>query len=65
MKCSLDTLHSKNPATGMNYFYETQPNPNPVAYYAHQLPQEWHTFETFGNHVVELVLPLLTIVPLR
>jgi hypothetical protein len=50
---------------GMNYFYETQPNPNPVAFYAHQMPDWWHKFETFGNHVVELIFPLFTIIPLR
>ena len=43
--------------TCMNYFYETQPNPNPLAYYAHQAPQFWHKFETLGNHIVELVAP--------
>ena len=51
--------------TCMNYFYETQPNPNPVAYYAHSAPGGWHAFETLGNHVVELVLPLLTLLPWR
>ena len=43
--------------TCMNYFYETQPNPNPLSYYAHQAPQFWHKFETLGNHIVELVAP--------
>jgi len=51
--------------TCMNYFYQTQPNPNPLAYYAHQAPSGWHAFETFGNHVIELVLPFLTFVPHR
>ena len=50
---------------GMNYFYETQPNPNPAAFYLHQMPESWHSFETFGNHVVELILPLFAIIPLR
>lgn len=51
--------------TCMNYFYQTQPNPNPLAYFAHQAPPAWHAFETFGNHVVELLFPLFTFLPLR
>ena len=49
----------------MNYFYETQPNPNPISYYAHHAPEGWHKFETFGNHVIELIFPLFTLIPLR
>ena len=30
-----------------------------------QAPEWWHKFETFGNHVVELILPLFTLIPLR
>ncbi len=51
--------------TCMNYFYETQPNPNPIAYYAHQAPEFWHKLEVLGNHLVELVCPLLAFVPFR
>lgn len=51
--------------TCMNFFYQTQPNPNPLAYFAHQAPEGWHTFETFGNHVIELVFPFFTFVPHR
>ena len=51
--------------TCMNYFYQTQPNPNPLAYFAHQAPPAWHAFETFGNHMVELVFPFCTFLPLR
>ena len=51
--------------TCMNYFYQTQPNPNPISYFAHQAPEGWHMFETFGNHMIELVFPLLTFVPIR
>ena len=49
----------------MNYFFETQPNPNPMAYFAHPAPEAWHKFETFGNHVVELVFPFLSFLPFR
>jgi len=51
--------------TCMNYFYQTQPNPNPLAYFAHQAPEGWHSFETFGNHVIELFLPFFTFIPHR
>lgn len=51
--------------TCMQYFYQTQPNPNPLSYYAHQAPAAWHTFETFGNHVTELLFPLFTFLPYR
>ena len=51
--------------TCMNYFYQTQPVPNPMAYYAHQAPEGWHKFETFGNHVIELVFPFFTFIPTR
>merc|ERR1712142_774735 len=51
--------------TCMNYFYQTQPVPNPIAYYAHQAPVGWHKFETFGNHVIELVFPWFTFIPFR
>ena len=49
----------------MNYFFETQPNPNPLSYFAHPAPESWHKFETFGNHVVELICPFLSFIPLR
>ena len=49
----------------MDYFYETQPNPNPYSYYAHHAPKQWHQFEVLGNHLVELACPLLTILPFR
>ena len=65
----------------MQYFYQTQPNPNPLSYYAHQVgviiqrqmleslsfqaPAAWNTFETFGKHVIELFFPLFTFLPSR
>jgi hypothetical protein len=45
----------------MYYFYETQPNPNPVAYFAHHAPDLWHRLETMGNHFVELGFPALVV----
>lgn len=45
----------------MNYHYETQPVPNPLSRYLH-LNYGWvHVLETLGNHVVELLLPWLSL----
>ncbi|XP_044159029.1 lipase maturation factor 1 isoform X1 [Bufo gargarizans] len=43
--------------TCMNYHYETQPVPNPLAYYMHRNPGWFHQFETLVNHVIELIAP--------
>jgi len=51
--------------TCMDYFYQTQPVPNPFTWYIHHAPKVWHSFETFGNHVVELVFPFCTFIPYR
>jgi hypothetical protein len=47
----------------MNYHYETQPVPNPISYYLHQSPEIIHKLETAGNHIVELILPFLMLLP--
>ena len=47
----------------MDYFYETQPVPNPLSKYFHRMPQFWHKFEVITNHFVELIAPLLLILP--
>lgn len=49
--------------TAMNYFYETQPVPNPLTRYFHWMPPAWHQFEVLANHFVELIAPWLLIVP--
>ncbi len=51
--------------TCMHYFYETQPNPNPVSYWTHWAPGWWHNLEVLGNHWVELASPFLTLLPFR
>ncbi|KAM8960368.1 lipase maturation factor 1 [Pelodytes ibericus] len=43
--------------TCMNYHYETQPVPNPLAYYMHRNPEVFHQFETLFNHFIELFVP--------
>lgn len=47
----------------MDYFYETQPVPNPITRYFHRMPKAWHRFEVLTNHFVELVAPWLLILP--
>lgn len=47
----------------MDYFYETQPVPNPLSKYFHRMPKFWHKFELITNHFVELIAPLLLILP--
>jgi len=41
--------------TCLNYHHETQPLPNPLSWYFHQLPESLHKVETFFNHLVQLV----------
>ncbi|XP_047693695.1 lipase maturation factor 1 isoform X3 [Prionailurus viverrinus] len=43
--------------TCMDFHYETQPVPNPMAYLLHQSPWWAHRFETLSNHFLELVVP--------
>ena len=49
--------------TTMQYFYETQPIPNPLTKYFHQMPKVWHRCETVMNHFIELVAPWLLLLP--
>ena len=49
--------------SAMNYFYETQPVPNPLTRYMHWAPIWWHKVEVLVNHFVELVAPWLLLVP--
>eukprot|EP00731_Ephydatia_muelleri_P029354 Em0020g998a len=49
--------------TCMNYHYETQPIPNPLSYYLHQMPAVVHMAETMANHVIELVVPFMIFLP--
>jgi hypothetical protein len=49
--------------SAMNFFYETQPVPNPVTRYLHWMPKAWHKFEVLSNHFVELIAPFLLLAP--
>ncbi|XP_073492526.1 lipase maturation factor 1 isoform X2 [Aquarana catesbeiana] len=51
--------------TCMNYHYETQPVPNPLAYYMHRNPVWFHQFETLINHFIELVVPFFVVMGRR
>jgi len=51
--------------SAMDYFYETQPVPNPFTRYFHFMPKAWHRFEVWSNHFVELVAPFLLLMPFR
>ena len=49
--------------TAMEYFYETQPVPNPLSKTFHMTPKWWHRFEVLMNHFVELIAPWLLLLP--
>jgi hypothetical protein len=41
--------------TCMNHHHETQPIPNPLSWFFHNLPEGYHKFETLSNHFVQLI----------
>jgi hypothetical protein len=43
--------------TCLDYHFETQPNPNPLAWWLHHAPRPVHAFGVLFNHFVELVVP--------
>jgi hypothetical protein len=43
--------------TCLNYHHETQPMPNPLSWYFHNLPNSVHKLEVLGNHFVQLIVP--------
>jgi hypothetical protein len=43
--------------TCLDYHFETQPNPNPLAWYLHHAPHWVHAAGVLFNHFVELVVP--------
>jgi hypothetical protein len=51
--------------TCLVFHYETQPNPNPISWYFHQLPVWFHQIEVLFNHLVELVAPFFVFGPRR
>ncbi len=51
--------------TALNFHYETQPLPTPVAWYAHQLPAGFQKACVAGVFAIELVTPFLFLMPRR
>lgn len=47
----------------MCFHYETQPIPNRIAWYAHQLPEGIQKLSTLGTFLFELIVPLLALGP--
>lgn len=51
--------------TALNYHYETQPLPTPLAWYAHQLPDWFQHLSVLSMFGIELALPWLIFTPRR
>jgi predicted DCC family thiol-disulfide oxidoreductase YuxK len=51
--------------TALNYHYETQPLPTPLAWYAHLLPDWFQQLSVLSMFGIELVLPWLIFMPRR
>lgn len=49
--------------TALNFHYETQPLPSPIAYYVHHLPEWFHKICVGGVFVIELVVPFFIFLP--
>jgi Lipase maturation factor len=49
--------------TCLNYFYETQPIPNPLSWYFHWAPEWVHKSGVMANHIVELIVPFGLFLP--
>ena len=49
--------------TCMYYHHETQPMPNPLSWYFHQVPKRVHRLEVLGNYTAQLVAPAMLFLP--
>jgi len=49
--------------TCLNYYFETQPIPNPLSWYFHWLPHGIHRAGVVFNHISELAVPFLYFTP--
>jgi hypothetical protein len=49
--------------TALDFHYETQPLPTPLAWYAHQLPQWFQATSVVVMFVIELIIPFLIFIP--
>ncbi|XP_065835923.1 lipase maturation factor 2-like [Oscarella lobularis] len=51
--------------TALDYHYETQCIPTPLAWYAHQLPGWFQKLSVVGTYFIEIAVPFLFFVPVR
>jgi predicted DCC family thiol-disulfide oxidoreductase YuxK len=51
--------------SALSYYFQTEPLPTPLAWYAHHLPQGVLTASTAATFVIELGLPFLIFLPRR
>src|SRR2546428_13575700 len=49
--------------TCLYYHHETQPMPNPLSWFFHDLPKRLHRVEVLGNHFAQLVVPFFLFFP--
>lgn len=49
--------------TCMDHHHETQPIPNRLSWYFHNLPQWFHKIEVAGNHFAQLIVPFGLFLP--
>jgi hypothetical protein len=49
--------------TCLNYYYETQPLPNPLSWYFHVAPEWTHQAGVIFNHFAELIVPFAYFLP--
>jgi hypothetical protein len=49
--------------TCLDYYFETQPMPNPLSWYAHWMPPALHHAGVVFNHIVELAAPFSFFAP--
>jgi len=50
--------------SAMDFHYETQPLPNSIAYYMHQLPRSFGKFSQWVTYFIELVVPFFIFTPM-
>jgi len=51
--------------TALNWHYESQCIPAPLAWYAHQLPEWFQKLSVVATYVIEIALPFLFFLPIR
>ena len=51
--------------TALNFHYESQCIPTPLAWYAHQLPEWFQKLSVVGTYFIEIGVPFLFFAPVR